>query len=94
MTFRRSENLRIWAGYVSTLFTLLVVHQQPLTAYNENRALKHRYQISLSPKSSKSSIGFDEKIIATKGELWEEMLENALKGWVEAVVLECLSGRE
>lgn len=71
MTFRRSENLRIWAG-----------------------ALKHRYQISLSPKSSKSSIGFDEKIIATKGELWEEMLENALKGWVEAVVLECLSGRE
>ena len=59
-----------------------------------NSALKFRYQTSFSSKVSKSSIGFDEKVIATKGEHWEEMLENALRGWVEAVVLECRGGRD
>lgn len=60
-----------------------------------NSALKFRYQLAFSgTKSSKVTIRFDEKIIAQKGAGWEEMLEGALRGWVECVVLECRGERE
>jgi len=60
------------------------------------RALKHRYSITLSAPNPPSSTipldsgsrPFDARVIASRKERWEGMLEKAVGEWAEAVAKE------
>ncbi|CAG7850577.1 SubName: Full=Uncharacterized protein {ECO:0000313/EMBL:CCA69893.1} [Serendipita indica DSM 11827] len=90
-TFRRTENLRLWAAALKMRYMIPLVSPANLTAGGSPR----NGTPATSPSALTLSFGhnvtpffFDAAIVAKKGPLWEEMLHDAVILWVNAVVAE------
>ncbi|KAF9467620.1 hypothetical protein BDZ94DRAFT_1248563 [Collybia nuda] len=98
-TFRRTDNLRLWAGALKIRYTL------PLHVPTQSLVQTSGPGSSLTPlgspvraqrfasTSTEPPIIFDGKIVARKDEGWEDMLESVLSRWVNKVVDERRSVR-
>lgn len=91
-TFRRTDNLRLWVGALKLRYILPVqVPSQifkPITGFGLP-ALPSLPEISRqSPTHTEdpSSTFFDAKVVARRGEGWENMLRSVLVLWVQKVV--------
>ncbi|KAJ8689192.1 hypothetical protein PTI98_013241 [Pleurotus ostreatus] len=92
-TFRRTDNLILWAGALKLRY-LLPIHIPPAHSRHSNA---HKPLPAIPKPSSTSStpshppvapLTFDPKLIARKEEGWENMLEAVLDRWIEAIVEE------
>lgn len=108
-TFRRVENLRVWAACVLSPpfplpFGLFDTYSLPYPTFTlpVGSALKFRYLISFDPARVRGGskpvtapeIGFDARAVGRREAGWEGMIEHAVEKWVEAVVKEVREGDE
>ncbi|GAA6008535.1 hypothetical protein JCM10207_007148 [Rhodosporidiobolus poonsookiae] len=91
-TFRRIENLRMWAAALKFRYALpLVLPPSSTSSTTAAPSLPTSPDPSTSSASSSSlaadstQIGFDPRLIATRGEGWDTMLARAVGAWAEAV---------
>jgi len=87
-TFRRTENLRLWAAALKLRYLILSV----TTSGNSAGLASPRKGKRLMDPSVTPPLYFDPKIIAKRDQGWETMLENAISRWVEVVVEEARNG--
>ncbi|OAX33791.1 hypothetical protein K503DRAFT_851812 [Rhizopogon vinicolor AM-OR11-026] len=91
-TFRRTDNLRLWAAAIKIRYLLSIVvpsapgrTDQPLRPSQNtptNSPSKVRFPTTEPP------ITFDPRLVARKEEGWDTMLSDALLKWVDVVVEE------
>ncbi|KAI0314573.1 hypothetical protein OF83DRAFT_1165174 [Amylostereum chailletii] len=93
-TFRRTDNLRLWAAALKIRYMLpIVVPAAPVTdllppsggEHGHGHAHAHAPSTVKFPHDERP-IHFDARVVARRDEGWEEMLEGALERWVRAVV--------
>ncbi|KAF4565426.1 hypothetical protein EYR36_001997 [Pleurotus pulmonarius] len=94
-TFRRTDNLILWAGALKLRY-LLPIHIPP--AHSSHSGANKPLPAIPKPSSTSTSstlthppvvpLTFDPKLIARKEEGWENMLEAVLDRWVGAIVEE------
>ncbi|KAH7922424.1 hypothetical protein BV22DRAFT_1094638 [Leucogyrophana mollusca] len=90
-TFRRIDNLRLWAAALKLRYLLPVVVP---SAPSRPEQLKNSQSTPTSSPvkvrfpSNDPPIVFDPRLVARKDEGWEKMLEEALLQWVNVVVEE------
>jgi len=95
-TFRRTDNLRLWAGALKLRYMLPIVvppqpqsHTQNTTGHsNSNTPLPSPTSTRFSGSLSDPPIVFDARVVARKDEGWEDMLAELLLRWVGRVVEE------
>ncbi|ORY72380.1 hypothetical protein BCR35DRAFT_307646 [Leucosporidium creatinivorum] len=97
-TFRRVENLRVWAAALKFRYLITFNSTKPSTATSSTPAPPSDPSASDSPSTStpnpnlssapKPPPSFDPLLIARKEEGWMEMLEGAVVRWLEKVVQE------
>ena len=92
-TFRRTDNLRLWAAALKLRYLLPVVTPGLNTHPNANTPGSPNTPLtSTSPSKSRfpnePPIYFDAPLVARRNEGWEDMLENLLLGWIDSVVEE------
>ncbi|KAF9005197.1 hypothetical protein BDQ17DRAFT_1354009 [Cyathus striatus] len=90
-TFRRTDNLRLWAGALKLRYLLPI--QTPSQPSDMNQVLPGTPLPSpgLVPRFARSTeppLLFDAKVVAHKDEGWEDMLEAVLLRWVQKAVEE------
>ncbi|KAG1744915.1 uncharacterized protein EDB91DRAFT_1121603 [Suillus paluster] len=91
-TFRRTDNLRLWAAALKIRYILPIVvpsspnrtdHQlKPSQSTPTNSPSKIRFP------TTEPSITFDPRLVARKDEGWDAMLQETLLKWVDVVVEE------
>lgn len=92
-TFRRTDNLRLWAAALKLRYLLPVVTPGLNTHANANTPGSSNTPLT-SPSPSKTRfpneppIYFDAALVARRDEGWEVVLEVLLLRWVDAVVEE------
>jgi len=87
-TFRRTENLRLWAAALKLRYLILFV----TTSGGSAGLASPRKGTRLMDPSVSPPLFFDPKIIARRDKGWEDMLETAASRWVEVVVEEARTG--
>ncbi|KAK6974629.1 hypothetical protein R3P38DRAFT_3132604 [Favolaschia claudopus] len=91
-TFRRIDNLRLWAGALKIRYLLpIVAPVQPGTSTpNSNTPLSSPAAAAVPQRFNPEQppVIFDAKVVARKDAGWEDILENAILRWVERVVAE------
>ncbi|KAI0065172.1 hypothetical protein BV25DRAFT_1822288 [Artomyces pyxidatus] len=91
-TFRRTDNLRLWAAALRLRYLLSIVTPAlPLIPDSRPLAVDGTPLQSPSPSTVKfptnePPVYFDARVVARKEDGWEQMLENVLERWVRAVV--------
>ncbi|GAA5945783.1 hypothetical protein JCM10213_002726 [Rhodosporidiobolus nylandii] len=76
-TYRRAENLRLWAGALKFRYSLPLL----LQSSSSSAACPS----SPSPSAGDAALVFDAKLVARKEPGWDAMLERAVDAWAEAV---------
>ncbi|PVG02449.1 hypothetical protein CPB86DRAFT_725534 [Serendipita vermifera] len=91
-TFRRTENLRLWAAALKLRYMIPLVTPSQLLGNKDNSRANTP---ATSPTHTNFSLGqvggpnlFDPGIVARREQLWEEMLHDAVLLWMDAVVKE------
>ncbi|KAJ7235099.1 hypothetical protein B0H12DRAFT_1142127 [Mycena haematopus] len=91
-TFRRIDNLRLWAGALKIRYLLpIVAPAQPgATTPNSNTPLNSPSALPVPQRFNPEQppVIFDAKAVARKDPGWEDILENAMLRWVQRVVAE------
>ncbi|KAJ6510632.1 hypothetical protein C8R45DRAFT_964700 [Mycena sanguinolenta] len=91
-TFRRIDNLRLWAGALKIRYLLpIVAPVQPGTATpNSNTPLNSPAAAPVPQRFNPEQppVLFDAKVVARKDPGWEDILENAMLRWVQRVAAE------
>jgi len=96
-TFRRTDNLRLWAGALKIRYLLPLTtppvpsSQKKSIASDEAETIRSASPITPTQTKASSAeppIVFDGKIIARKDDGWLEMLETVVLRWVSAVAQE------
>ncbi|RDB21737.1 hypothetical protein Hypma_010934 [Hypsizygus marmoreus] len=91
-TFRRTDNLRLWAGALKLRYMLpIVVPLQSLTQTSgpgtpANAGTPVGSPVRATYRSTEPTIVFDARVVARKDEGWEDMLETVLLGWMRKAV--------
>ncbi|KAF8183630.1 hypothetical protein BJ912DRAFT_1032498 [Pholiota molesta] len=81
-TFRRTDNLRLWAGALKLRYSM------PIQVPSQRFAINNAHGLARAKADREPPIIFDARVIAKKDEGWEQMLEVVLLEWVERVVRE------
>ncbi|GAA5982301.1 hypothetical protein JCM11641_002001 [Rhodosporidiobolus odoratus] len=86
-TFRRVENLRVWAAALKFRYFLPLLFPSPSTsAATSTVTLSSGAVASPYPaQASEHALLFDPLLVAREAEGWEGMLEKVIGGWAEAV---------
>ncbi|KAG5716584.1 hypothetical protein E4T56_gene16165 [Termitomyces sp. T112] len=93
-TFRRTDNLRLWAGALKLRYMLPIqLPSQVLPVPGVGTLLSKITELSSSPvrstyRSTEFPLFFDAKVVAKKDDGWENMLEGVLLRWVAKAVEE------
>ncbi|KAJ7485134.1 hypothetical protein B0H11DRAFT_2018242 [Mycena galericulata] len=92
-TFRRIDNLRLWAGALKIRYLLPIVAPAPppgSTTPNSNTPLNSPAPAASAQRFNPEQppVVFDAKAVARKDPGWEQILEGALLRWVQRVVAE------
>ncbi|KAG8864706.1 hypothetical protein FRC20_010124 [Serendipita sp. 405] len=89
-TFRRTENLRLWAAALKMRYMIPFTTPAQFTAgvTARNDAPPSPGAIAITFSQGVTPYFFDAAIVAKRELLWEEMLHDAVLLWVEAVVRE------
>ncbi|KAJ7810848.1 hypothetical protein B0H14DRAFT_3090718 [Mycena olivaceomarginata] len=92
-TFRRIDNLRIWAGALKIRYLLpIVTPVQPggSTTPNSNTPLNSPAPVGATQRFNPEQppVIFDAKTVARKDPGWDGILENVMLRWVQRVVAE------
>nr|GAT54399.1 predicted protein [Mycena chlorophos] len=89
-TFRRIDNLRLWAGALKIRYLLPIISPPqpgsasgtPLNSPSATTSQVQRFNPEQPP------VVFDAKVVARKDPGWEDILENAIIRWMQSVVAE------
>ncbi|KAG9118457.1 hypothetical protein FRC07_007025 [Ceratobasidium sp. 392] len=84
-TFRRKENLGLWAAALKLRYVIDIVPAGPKTS---NTTTRHFHQAPAPEAESVGANEFSPIVIAKHEHGWEDMLERAIWEWVNAVVTE------
>ncbi|KAF7328845.1 hypothetical protein MVEN_02513900 [Mycena venus] len=91
-TFRRVDNLRLWAGALKIRYLLPIVAppQAGTATPNSNTPLNSPAPATAPQRFNPEQppVVFDAKAVARKDAGWEDILENAMLRWVRCVVAE------
>ncbi|KAJ7152926.1 hypothetical protein C8R46DRAFT_1197518 [Mycena filopes] len=92
-TFRRIDNLRLWAGALKIRYLLPIVAPPSTSTSNPGNSRTGTPLNSPAPAQGRFNPGeppvvFDAKAVARRDEGWEEVLEGAVGRWVGCVVRE------
>ncbi|KAJ7764920.1 hypothetical protein B0H16DRAFT_1687640 [Mycena metata] len=90
-TFRRIDNLRLWAGALKIRYLLPIVAPAPTggtATPNSNTPLNSPAATTVRFNPEQPPVVFDAKAVARKDAGWEDILEGALLRWVQRVVAE------
>ncbi|KAJ6632473.1 hypothetical protein B0H10DRAFT_1977444 [Mycena sp. CBHHK59/15] len=91
-TFRRIDNLRLWAGALKIRYLLPIVTPSPAgsTTPHSNTPLSSPAPAAAAQRfsSDQPPVIFDAKAIARKDAGWDEILEGAIHRWVQRIVEE------
>ncbi|KAF5376510.1 hypothetical protein D9615_008689 [Tricholomella constricta] len=93
-TFRRTDNLRLWAGALKLRYMLpIYVPSQSLAQASgigtpANAGTPLGSPIRATHRTAEPPVVFDAKVVAKKDDGWEDMLETVLLKWVRKTVEE------
>ncbi|TDL20420.1 hypothetical protein BD410DRAFT_772688 [Rickenella mellea] len=88
-TFRRIDNLRLWAAALKLRYLIPVIGPNVVRDNSQsNTPLSSPQPSTVSFPSGEKPVFFDAKVVARKDEGWEAILENLVMKWVNAVVEE------
>ncbi|KAJ7186967.1 hypothetical protein C8R46DRAFT_1342204 [Mycena filopes] len=94
-TFRRIDNLRLWAGALKIRYLLPIVAPPSTSTSNPGNSRTGTPLNSPAPSQAQGRFNpgeppvvFDAKAVARRDEGWEEVLEGAVGRWVGCVVRE------
>lgn len=86
-TFRRTDNLRLWAAALKIRYMLpLVLPAAPLPSTVAGR--QHGSSVKFPKNEKEKPVHFDARVVARREEGWEGMLRDAVDRWVGCVVEE------
>ncbi|KAI9461406.1 hypothetical protein F5148DRAFT_1215302 [Russula earlei] len=93
-TFRRTDNLRLWGAALRLRYMLPIVSPAtpdvPTTLRADQMGAEPApaSRSAATPKTSDAPFFFDARVVARRGDGWEDMLERTLLRWTSAVVEE------
>lgn len=91
-TFRRSDNLRLWAAALKLRYLIPIVAPSPplgstiKPSSSDSTPMTSPLPSTVKFPNTEPQVYFDARTVARRDEGWEEMLEQILERWVQAVV--------